>query len=87
MRFVLVSWFNGISTFDGYVMSKPPELKNSSSAFEHVARGIKEAIPFQKAFSMNVNIAQLEFKPAFYNVTVQLLRYKGFTYMSTWVLQ
>ena len=40
-------FFNGISTFGGYLMPKPFLKKNSSGTIWPIAREIKEFIPFQ----------------------------------------
>ena len=42
----VVSLFNGISTFVGYLMSKPSVYKNSSDIFQPRSSGFKGLSPF-----------------------------------------
>ena len=50
-RFGVVSLFNGISTFIGYLMPKPFTLKNSISTIYPIARRIRGIIPFPRVFA------------------------------------
>ena len=49
--FGLVSLFNGISTFEGYLMPKPFSEKNSSSTIQPIAGSIRGFIPFPRVFA------------------------------------
>ena len=51
LRFGLVSLFNGISTFVGYLMPKLFSLKNSSCTIEHIAGTIRGFIPFPRVYA------------------------------------
>ena len=56
--FDLVSLFNGISTFVGYLILKIFSKKNSSCTIEHIARRIREFIPFPTVFCQKVNVVE-----------------------------
>ena len=45
---VSLSFFNGISTFMGYLMPKSSFFKNSSGTFLPLAGGIRDFIPFPR---------------------------------------
>ena len=72
--FGLVSSFNGISTFMGYLMSKPSFSKNSSDAIYPIAKWDERVHTFLREISSEVNvITWLEFKLIYYDVTVQYI--------------
>ena len=47
---VLVSLFNGISTFLGYLIPKPSFKKNSCGIIEPIGERIRGFMPFPKVF-------------------------------------
>ena len=70
IRFGLVSFFNGISSFVGYLMPKPSFLKNRSGTIWE-DKGVHT---FLKGICPKVNvIAQLEFELSNYNSVVPSL--------------
>ena len=71
--FGLVSLFNGISAFMGYVMPKPYFYKNSNGTIQPIdCDGDKRVHTFPKNISPNVSVmVRLEFELAYNNVTVQ----------------
>ena len=69
--FGLVSSFNGISTFVGYLMLKPSLKKNRSHVTWPTAREIR-GHSFPKCISLKVNmIVRLEFELAYFEAVVQ----------------
>ena len=49
--FALLSLFNDISTFVGYLMPKPFSQKNRSCAIQPIAGRIRGFIPFPRVFT------------------------------------
>ena len=72
LTFGLISLSDGISTFVGYLMLKPPLLKNSSDYYLTDSWKDKKIYTFPKGFSRKVNVlAQLEFDLAYIVPAVQ----------------
>ena len=62
---LIASLFNGISTFEGYLMPKLSLSKNSSGTIQPTATDIRESISFPNGICPKVNvIARLEFQLA-----------------------
>ena len=73
--FTVVSLFNGISTFGGYLRPKQ-SWKNSGGTVELITRRIKGFIPFPKGICSKMNvIARLGFELAYYVSAVQRLNH------------
>ena len=67
----MVSFFNGISTFVGYLMPKPSFEKNRSGTIQPIAERIRGLILFPRAFARKMNvIARLEFELGYYDSAV-----------------
>ena len=61
-RFVLFSWFNGISTFVGYLIQKPSFFKDGSGG------GDRNVYTFQKVTSLNGNLTiRVDFELALFD--------------------
>ena len=72
-RVGLVSLFNGISTFVGYLMPKPFSKKNSSGTILTHSWEDKGVHTFPKGICPKVNIiARLEYELAYYDSEVHL---------------
>ena len=70
--FGLISLFNGISTFVGYLMPKPFSEKNRSGTTYPIAGRIRVFISFPKGICPKVNvIAWLEYELAYYDSVSQ----------------
>ena len=66
----LVSLFNGILTFVGYLMPKP-SLQNSSNTIKTIAGRIRKFLTFPNGITPKVNIlVRLEFELAYFEAEV-----------------
>ena len=71
MGFIL-AFFNGISTFMGYLMPEPSLEKHSSGTNLPIDGRIKDFHTFRKGISLKVNIiTRLEFDLVYYDSAVQ----------------
>ena len=71
------SLFNGISTFQGYQIEKPPLYKNRCIIIEPIDQVDKKIHIFNKHMNQKMNIiARLKFEHAYYDVKVQHIRHK-----------
>ena len=77
-QFGLVSLFNGMSAFLGYLMQKPSFQKNSSDTIQPIAVvGVKWFIPFSRIFSPKVNIITwLEYELTYFKAAVQHINHR-----------